>query len=373
MRSIVFALVLGLSASASWASFADEAVPSAVVIQSTGAGRYLTDTAGKTLYTYTRDTVAGESACTAQCAKEWPPLEAPADAVSSRDWSVVTRSDGTKQWAHKGKPLYRYAKDTGPWSMVGAGLANSWYVAFELITTPTEITVHESLLGRVLADIAGMTLYTHAGDKAGKARCTDKCLRDWQPLWAPAIATSRGDWSAAVRDDGKKQWAYKGQPLYAYRSELKPGETVADGLDGVWHAAVVEPPPPVPSWVTIQKSDLGPVLADAKGHTLYTVPNAGNWNFETMRTTTCGEDCLATYWHPVLLGANEPALQGNWSTIAREDGSKQLSYRGYGVYTFANDKKPGDVLRGQNYGSGIVSQSMGFRAILQSSTMRLYP
>jgi predicted lipoprotein with Yx(FWY)xxD motif len=373
MRLILLALAVGLSASAWSASFADEAVPAAVAVQSTGAGRYLTDTTGKTLYTYTRDTTRGQSACEAQCAKDWPPLEAPADAVASGDWSVVTRADGTKQWANKGKPLYRYAKDTGPWSMLGESLANSWYVAFQPATMPAEITIHESLLGRVLADVTGMTLYVNAGDKPGKSRCTDKCLRGWQPLWAPAVAASRGDWSTVVRDDGKKQWAYKGQPLYAYRSELKPGSTIADGRDGVWHAAVVEPTPPAPSWVTIQTSDLGPVLADANGHTLYTVPPAGNWNFDTMKKDTCGDECLATYWRPVLLGANEPAPQGNWSTIAREDGSKQLSYNGYGVYTFVNDKKPGDVLQGEHYGSGIVTQSLGFRAILQSSMMRLYP
>jgi predicted lipoprotein with Yx(FWY)xxD motif len=257
--------------------------------------------------------------------------------------------------------------------MSGAGLASSWYVAFEPAVTPAEITIHESLLGRVLADVAGMTLYVNAGDKPGKSRCNDKCLQGWEPLWAPALATSQGDWLAVARDDGKKQWAYKGQPLYAYRSELKPGSTVADGLFGVWRAAVVEPPPPAPSWVTIQMSDLGPVLADANGHTLYSAPALGNWNMDRMKKENCRDDCLATLWRAVLLGANEPAPQGNWSTIAREDGSKQLSYKGYGVYTFAGDKKKGDVLRGEHYGSGIVTQSLGFRAILQSSMMRLYP
>ena len=373
MRPILFVLSLGLSASVWSASFADEAVPSAVVIQTTGAGRYLTDSTGKTLYTYTRDAAPGKSTCEGQCAKDWPPLEAPADAVASGDWSVVTRGDGSKQWASKGKPLYRYAKDTGPWSMSGAGLASSWYVAFEPAATPSEITIHESLLGRVLADVAGMTLYVNAGDKPEKSRCNDKCLRGWEPLWAPALGTSRGDWLAVARDDGRKQWAYKGQPLYAYRTELKPGGTVAEGLDGVWHAAVIEPPPPAPSWVTIQMSDIGPVLADANGHTLYTVPTVGKWNFDSMRKDTCGDECLATYWRPVLLGANERAPVGNWSMIVRDDGSKQLSYKGYGVYTFADDKKPGDVLQGENYGSGIVAQSAAFRAIPQSSTMRLYP
>jgi predicted lipoprotein with Yx(FWY)xxD motif len=373
MRQILFGLALGLGTSAWSASFAEMTVPSAIVVQSTDAGQYLTDVTGKTLYTYTQDTVPGKSMCEGQCAEAWPPLEAPADAIPTGDWSIVTRSDGTKQWANKGKPLYRYAKDTGPWSMLGEGFANSWYVAFQPVATPAEITIHASLLGRVLADVSGMTLYVNASDTTGKSRCKDKCLEDWEPLWFPALGTPRGDWTAVLRDDGKKQWAYKGRPLYSYRSELKPGSTVADGLEGVWKAAVVEPTPPTPSWVTIQMSDVGPVLADASGHTLYTPQTEGVWNFEKMKKETCGDECLATYWHPVLLAANEPAPVGNWSTISREDGSKQLSYRGYGVYTFAGDKKPGDVLRGEHFGSGLKTQSAGFRAIQQASMMRLYP
>ena len=32
-------------------------------------------------------------------------------ATASGDWSVVTRDDGSKQWAYKGKPLYTWVKD----------------------------------------------------------------------------------------------------------------------------------------------------------------------------------------------------------------------------------------------------------------------
>ncbi len=372
MRQILFALAVGICASsiACATSFAEETVPSVVKVQSTGAGRYFTDTAGKTLYTYTLDKSPGKSACEGQCAINWPPLEAPGDASSIGKWSVVTRSDGTKQWAYKGKPLYRYARDTGPWAMLGDGQANSWYVAFEPIATPGEITIHESLLGRVLADASGMTLYVNSGDSNGISKCNDKCLNDWQPLWSPALATSGGDWSVVVRDDARKQWAYKGQPLYTYRSELKPGSTVADGAGGVWKAVVVEPTPPPPSWITIQMSDVGPVLADADGRTLYTPQTEGPWNFEKMRKETCDDACLATHWRPVLLSANEPLPTGNWSAITRDDGSKQLTYKGFGVYTFVHDRKPGDVLRGEHFGSGLKTQSAGFRAILQSSMMR---
>jgi predicted lipoprotein with Yx(FWY)xxD motif len=372
MRHFLFTLAVAfcVGSGVGSTSFAEEAVPSAVTVQTTGAGRYFTDTSGKTLYTYTLDKSPWKSACEGQCAVNWPPLEAPSDASPIGRWSIVMRSDGTKQWAKNGKPLYRYFRDTGPWAMLGDGLANSWYVAFEAIASPAEITIHESLLGRVLGDATGMTLYVNARDSKGKSNCSDKCLLGWQPLWSPTLATSSGDWSVVVRDDGRKQWAYKGQPLYSYRSELKPGSTVADGAGGIWKAVVVEPTPPAPSWITIQMSDLGPVLADASGRTLYIPQTEGPWNFEKMRKETCNDECLATYWRPVLLSANEPPPIGNWSTIVRDDGTKQLTYKGFGVFTFANDKKPGDVLRGEHFGSGLKTQSAGFRAILQSSMMR---
>jgi predicted lipoprotein with Yx(FWY)xxD motif len=36
-------------------------------------------------------------------------------------------------------------------------------------------------------------------------------------------------------------------------------------------------------------------------------------------------------------------VMGDWTTIARDDGSKQLAYKGKPPYTFAQDAKPGDM------------------------------
>ena len=47
----------------------------------------------------------------------------------SGNWSVITRDDGTKQWAYKGKPLYTWAKDTKPGDVTGDGFNNVWHVA----------------------------------------------------------------------------------------------------------------------------------------------------------------------------------------------------------------------------------------------------
>ena len=43
---------------------------------------------------------------------------------------IVTRDDGSKQWAYKGRPLYHWVKDAKPGDMTGDGfLNNSWHVA----------------------------------------------------------------------------------------------------------------------------------------------------------------------------------------------------------------------------------------------------
>ncbi len=68
---------------------------------------------GMTLYTFDRDPAGtGKSVCNGPCATNWPPLSAQAGAANSGDWTVVTRDDGSKQWAYKGKPVYYWAKDT---------------------------------------------------------------------------------------------------------------------------------------------------------------------------------------------------------------------------------------------------------------------
>ena len=84
----------------------------------------LTNTAGMTLYTFDKD-AGGKSACNGPCAANWPPLTAGADAKASGDWSIVTRDDGAKQWAYKGKPVYLWAKDQKPGDKTGTDSTTS--------------------------------------------------------------------------------------------------------------------------------------------------------------------------------------------------------------------------------------------------------
>jgi len=91
----------------------------------------------------------------------------------------------------------------------------------------------------LLANPAGMTLYTFDNDSAGKSVCNDGCAKNWPPLAAAADAKPQGDYSVVTRDDGSKQWAYKGKPLYLFVKDAKPGDKQGDNVKNVWH--VVKP------------------------------------------------------------------------------------------------------------------------------------
>ena len=84
---------------------------------------------GATVYTFDKDTVgSGKSACNEGCAKLWPPVAAQASDAATGDWSIVTRDDGSKQWAYKGAPLYTFTKDAKPGDMTGDKFKDVWHV-----------------------------------------------------------------------------------------------------------------------------------------------------------------------------------------------------------------------------------------------------
>ncbi len=96
----------------------------------TTEGPVLTDRKGFVLYTFDRDT-PGKSTCTGACAEAWPPVSAADYNGGAKGFklSVITRDDGTKQWAWEEKPLYRYSKDAKPGDILGHNQGNkTWHV-----------------------------------------------------------------------------------------------------------------------------------------------------------------------------------------------------------------------------------------------------
>jgi len=93
--------------------------------------------------------------------------------------------------------------------------------------------------GGVLVGSNGMTLYTFDKDTAGsgKSVCNGQCATNWPTLMAADADAASGDYSLVTRDDGKKQWALKGKPLYYWIKDTKPGDTTGEGVMGAWHVA----------------------------------------------------------------------------------------------------------------------------------------
>ena len=90
----------------------------------------------------------------------------------------------------------------------------------------------------VLVGANGMALYTFDRDATpGKSACNGPCATNWPPLMAAVGAANMGDWSVVTRDDGGKQWAYKGKPVYFWSKDQKPGDRTGDGFNKVWHLA----------------------------------------------------------------------------------------------------------------------------------------
>ncbi len=96
-----------------------------------GVGKYLTDSDGKTLYWFKKDS-PGKSACAGGCSEKWPSFQAekvsPPKGFSKEDFATITRQDGKKQTTFRDYPLYYFENDKKPGDTNGQGLNDAWFV-----------------------------------------------------------------------------------------------------------------------------------------------------------------------------------------------------------------------------------------------------
>ena len=95
-------------------------------------GPFLTDAEGMTVYLFTEDVTAGESACYDDCETAWPPVPA-ADGKTlppgiPGTLSAIDRTDGSQQMSYNDIPLYYYAADTAPGDTTGQDVGDVWYI-----------------------------------------------------------------------------------------------------------------------------------------------------------------------------------------------------------------------------------------------------
>lgn len=136
LRLLVIAAVLLLSA-AEVSAHGDESAPppkkgpsvSPAQITRTSRGTVLADPRGRTLYYFDGDDSGNKSNCEGKCTERWIPFAAPADAEPTGDFTLIVRSDGSRMWAYRYRPLYFSRQDKEPGDVNGYDTSNLWHIA----------------------------------------------------------------------------------------------------------------------------------------------------------------------------------------------------------------------------------------------------
>lgn len=233
---------------------------------------------------------------------------------------------------------------------------------FQVVVTQLE--------GPVFADGRGRTLYTwpldalrngSTGDReGGVSQCTDKvlrysaglmspypaglllpdleqrrsCVEVWPPVLASDEAEEVGKWTTTERQDGTKQWAYDGYPLYTSILDKEPGDVlggtkIRSGGDGGVVRVPVGPAPNIPPEFDVIPSTTGRLIVNSEEYSVYT------WDGDEPNKSNCHDECLAD-WSPVI--APETAVeQGKWTTVERSPGINQWAFGGKPLYTYDKD------------------------------------
>ncbi|WP_206486135.1 hypothetical protein [Thalassotalea sp. G2M2-11] len=343
---------------------------------------YTTDS-GLSLYFFDNDS-AGSSACNAEdgapaggsndsnsCAALWPPLLADSGAQASGDFTLITRADGTMQWAWHDYPLYSYINDSAEGDTNGDGLNDIWHLARPIpVTTSDDMVMGQlvassqvlmaSMSNNVIAinrmNKDGFSLYTFDQDSIDQINClSENCINNWPPLVADQGARTYGKFSTI--DHGEYyQWAYNGIPLYLFANDNAAGDMLGDGVADVWHLASTAP-------AIFRMNQAGTLLTSTGITHVLAEDSEGSGNFVDKQTnqdqftlyifdnddtnvSNCSGSC-AVNWPPFLAQDSDSAI-GDFDIFTRDDGHRQWSYLGDPLYFYI-----GDTDKGQANGDGI--------------------
>ncbi len=346
------------------------AMPTVSVVNDSGS--LVLAESGLSLYTFDNDSL-NTSTCdgtpddTTTCAGKWPPLLAADGATANNTMTIITRSNGEKQWALKGQPLYQWHDDKALGDIGGDNINNVWHLArpMPLMTTSlnnvntyvgdqtiASVTSAADVLTAFRVDKTGFTLYTFDNDTINSSNCSGDCINIWPPLLADAGARAEAPLSLVDVANGNKQWAYKGKPLYFFANDNAAGETNGNEINNIWHTATQEPAIQrttvnngrflsATGQVDVLMSNNGSITdfsvttMDKDGFALYTFDNDSN------EMSNCAGQCLEI-WPAFLPSATDQTI-GDFTQFARSDGTMQWAYQGKPLYFFKNDLARGDI------------------------------
>ena len=103
------------------------------------------------------------------------------------------------------------------------------------------VAVATTVLGDVLVDAKGRTLYVFTKDKGDQSACSGQCASNWPALTVTGTATAGTGAQASLvatstQANGSIQVTYGGMPLYYFAGDAKPGDTNGQGVGDVWFA-----------------------------------------------------------------------------------------------------------------------------------------
>lgn len=319
------------------------------------------------------------------CVQHWPPVYASADAKPIGNWTILDRTDGTKQWAYKNYALYTSHVDKRPGDTNGgtydlkireSGGAPREPVGPES-AVPPQFSVTTKVQGRMVVTADGkFSVYTYDGDTSTKSNCVGRCLDTWQPMTAPDSAVGQGEWTIINRTGGTKQWAFRGKPLYRYIDDSKAESYDGGDIQG-WHNVFTQRTPELPAGFKAVDTNSGQVLVEGNGKTIYFY-NCSEDAPDTLycdapgaspeyRWAICGggdpERCLRTFPY-VTADKNAKSSSQAWSIIEVDaktgnyasgpEAVRVWAFRGRPIYTFAGDQFSGDIQGdafGQDHGA----------------------
>lgn len=206
-------------------------------------------------------------------------------------------------------------------------------------------------LGSIVIDRGLHTVYVFSKDSGTKSSCYDACAARWPPMTTQTNPIARDGIDASElgtteREDGSLQVTFAGQPLYDYLGDTAAAEANGNDIDafgGQWHAIGPDgeelPAPEKGARGVIfgaKGVEVGPILYDSSGHTLYT------FDKDKGARSTCYGTC-AKAWPPALTEdkarAEGLASPGKVGTTKRSDGTVQMTYAGHPLYTHVGDEQ----------------------------------
>ncbi|PRH79233.1 hypothetical protein C6N75_10660 [Streptomyces solincola] len=264
----------------------------------------------------------------------------------------------------------------------GSGYGSAGGAKTEAAPAGQLAVAEDAKLGEVLTDAEGRTLYRFDKDSANppKSACEGDCATAWPVVAAEGAKAPAGVDAALLgevtRADGVKQLTVDGWPVYRYAKDTQPGDVKGQGVGGTWYAAAPDgkkaapeagsgsagdaeegeagagedaeaAPADLPGLSVRTDPDLGEIVVDRAGMTVYRFQKDSAWPMKT----ACTGACLKKW--PVVAPVDKNDTEGVSTkgnvTFARPDGLKQQTMDCWPLYTFAGDKKPGDT-NGQGVG-----------------------